>query len=94
MKNDTTFVRIRIGDHLGNQKMSKMGTSLRRMKLFYKEVRKSTGKSQLSQGRGVWRYYMKRSMPPFALLQHTEKFWNIFFQTFQAGMLYFSGYHH
>ena len=28
---------------------------------------------------------------PFALLQHTEKFWNIFFQTFQAGMLFFSG---
>ena len=25
-------------------------------------------------------------------IQHTEKFWNIFFQTFQAGsMLFFSG---
>ena len=30
---------------------------------------------------------------PFALLQHTEKFWNIFFHTFQAGMLFFSGEH-
>ena len=28
---------------------------------------------------------------PFALVQHTEKFWNISFQTFQAGMLFFSG---
>ena len=28
---------------------------------------------------------------PFALVQHTEKFWNIFFQTFRAGMLFFSG---
>ena len=28
---------------------------------------------------------------PFALQQHTEKFWNIFFQTFQAGMLFISG---
>ena len=28
---------------------------------------------------------------PFALLQHTEKFWNGFFQTFQAGLLFFSG---
>ena len=28
---------------------------------------------------------------PFALVQHTEKFWNTFFQTFRAGMLFFSG---
>ena len=30
---------------------------------------------------------------PFALVQHTEKFWKIFFQTFRAGMLFkfFSG---
>ena len=28
---------------------------------------------------------------PFALAQHTEKFWNIFFQTFRAGRLFFSG---
>ena len=27
----------------------------------------------------------------FALLQHTEKFWNVFFQTFQARLLFFSG---
>ena len=30
MKNDTTFVRMRSGDHLGDAKMSKKGTSLRR----------------------------------------------------------------
>ena len=30
MKNDITFVRMRNGDHLGDAKMSKMGTSLRR----------------------------------------------------------------
>ena len=35
MKNDTTFVRMRSGDHLGDAKMSKMGTSLRRIYLFY-----------------------------------------------------------
>ena len=31
MKNDATFVRMRIGDHLGDAKMSKKGTSLRRI---------------------------------------------------------------
>ena len=31
MKNDTTFVRMRSGDHLGDAKMSKKGTSLRRI---------------------------------------------------------------
>ena len=31
MKNDTTFVRLRSGDHLGRAKMSKKGTSLRRI---------------------------------------------------------------
>ena len=31
MKNDTTFVRMRSGDHLGDAKMSKTGTSLRRI---------------------------------------------------------------
>ena len=31
-----------------------------------------------------------KSQCPFAFAQHTEKFWNIFFQTFQAGMLFFS----
>ena len=31
MKNDTTFVRMHSGDHLGTTKMSKKGTSLRRM---------------------------------------------------------------
>ena len=31
MKNDTTFVRMRSGDHLGHAKMSKKGTSLRRI---------------------------------------------------------------
>ena len=31
MKNDTTFVGMRGGDHLGDAKMSKMGTSLRRI---------------------------------------------------------------
>ena len=35
MKNDTTFVRMRSGDHLGEAKMSKKGTSLRRIELFY-----------------------------------------------------------
>ena len=30
MKNDTTFVRMRSGDHLEDVKMSKKGTSLRR----------------------------------------------------------------
>ena len=29
MKNDTTFVRMRSGDHLGDAKMSKKGTPLR-----------------------------------------------------------------
>ena len=31
IKNDATFVRMRSGDHLGNAKMSKNGTSLRRI---------------------------------------------------------------
>ena len=31
MKNDTTLVRMRSGDHLGDAKMSKKGTSLRRI---------------------------------------------------------------
>ena len=31
MKNDTTFVRMRSDDHLGDAKMSKKGTSLRRI---------------------------------------------------------------
>ena len=31
MKNDTTFVRMRSGDHLGDAKMSKKGTSLLRI---------------------------------------------------------------
>ena len=31
MKNDTTFVRMRSGDHLGDAKMSKKGASLRRI---------------------------------------------------------------
>ena len=31
MKNDTTFVRMRSGHHLGDAKMSKKGTSLRRI---------------------------------------------------------------
>ena len=31
MKNDTTFVRIRSGDHLGDAKLSKKGTLLRRI---------------------------------------------------------------
>ena len=35
MKNDATFVRMRSGDHLGDAKMSKKGTSLRRIYLFY-----------------------------------------------------------
>ena len=30
-KNDTTFVRMRSGDHFGDAKMSKNGTSLRRI---------------------------------------------------------------
>ena len=31
MKNDTTFVRMHSGDHLGEAKMAKKGTSLRRI---------------------------------------------------------------
>ena len=31
MKNDTTFARMRSGDHLGDAKMSKKGTSLRQI---------------------------------------------------------------
>ena len=31
MKNDATFVRMRSGDHLRDAKMSKKGTSLRRI---------------------------------------------------------------
>ena len=31
MKNETTFVRMRTGDHLGDAKISKKGTSLRRI---------------------------------------------------------------
>ena len=31
MKNDTTFVRMRSGDHLGDAKVSKNGTLLRRI---------------------------------------------------------------
>ena len=34
MKNDTTFVRMRSGDHLGDAKMSKKGTALRRILTF------------------------------------------------------------
>ena len=33
MKNDTTFVCIRRGDHLGDAKMSKKGTSFRRIQV-------------------------------------------------------------
>ena len=35
MKNDATFVRMRSCDYLGDAKMSKKGTSLRRIQLFY-----------------------------------------------------------
>ena len=31
MKNETTFVRMRSGDHLGDAKLSRKGTSLRRI---------------------------------------------------------------
>ena len=31
MKNDTTFVRMRSGDHLGDAKVSKKGTLFRRI---------------------------------------------------------------
>ena len=31
MKNDTNFMRMRSGDHLGDAKRSKKGTSLRRI---------------------------------------------------------------
>ena len=34
MKNDTTFVPMRSGDQLGDAKLSKKGTSLRRINLF------------------------------------------------------------
>ena len=32
MKNDATFVRMRSGDHVGDAKMPKKGTSLRRLR--------------------------------------------------------------
>ena len=35
MKNDTTSMRMRSGDHFGDAKMSKKGTLLRRIYLFY-----------------------------------------------------------
>ena len=35
MKNDTTFVRMRSCDHLGDAKDDEKGTSLRRIYLFY-----------------------------------------------------------
>ena len=35
MKIDTTFVHMRSGDHLGDGKMSKKGTSLRRIFNFF-----------------------------------------------------------
>ena len=35
MKTDTTFVRMRSGDDLGDAKMSKKGISLRRISLFF-----------------------------------------------------------
>ena len=34
MKNDTAFVRMRSGDHLGDAKMSKKGTPLHRIYSF------------------------------------------------------------
>ena len=34
MKNDTTFVRMRSGNHLGGAKMLKKGTSLRQIYFF------------------------------------------------------------
>ena len=34
MENDTASVRMRSGDHLGDAKMSKKGTSHRRIELF------------------------------------------------------------
>ena len=46
-------------------------------------------KSQLSQGREIWRYWVKKSMPICL-----KSFWNIFFQMFRAGMLFFSGGNH
>ena len=36
-------------------------------------------------------FFRWKGQCPFALVQHTEKFWNIFFETFRAGMLFFSG---
>ena len=36
MKSDTTFVHVRSGDHLGDAKTSRRGTSLRRILLFNK----------------------------------------------------------
>ena len=38
MKHDITFVRMRSSDHLGDAKMSKKGTSLRRIYLFYESL--------------------------------------------------------
>ena len=39
MKNDTTFVRKASGDHLGDAKVSKRGTSLSRIYLFSRLAR-------------------------------------------------------
>ena len=49
-------------------------------------------KSQLSQGREVWSLILDEKvnahLPYYSTL---KKFWNGFFQTFQAGLLFFSG---
>ena len=45
MKNDATFVRMRSSDHLGDAKMSKKGTSRRRI-YFFNNCDKQKGFSQ------------------------------------------------
>ena len=50
MKNDTTFVLMRSGDHLGEGKMSRKGTSLRQISLFYFFV---IDKNGLKKGRST-----------------------------------------
>ena len=46
MKNHTTFVRMRSGDHLGDTKMSKRGTSLHRIIFLNRHKQKWLSQTQ------------------------------------------------
>ena len=51
MKNDTTFVRMCSGDHLGDAKMSKKGTSLHRILTFFNNCDRQKRFSQTERRR-------------------------------------------